>query len=31
MSSKFKRIKKVYAYTDKKTLFVYVLLRMLIK
>lgn len=30
MSSKFKRIKKVYAYTDKKTLFVYVLLRMLI-
>ena len=30
MSSKFKRLKKVYAYTDKKTLFVYVLLRMLI-
>ena len=30
MSSKIKRLKKVYAYTDKKTLFVYVLLRILI-
>lgn len=30
MSEKFKKIKKFYAYSDKKTLFVYVLLRVLI-
>ena len=30
MSSKIKRLKKIYIYTDKKTLFVYVLLRILI-
>lgn len=30
MSQKFKKIKKAYAYSDKKTLFVYILLRVLI-
>ena len=30
MGSKIKSLKKIYVYTDKKTLFVYVLLRILI-